>query len=481
MRNLLYTFLFILHCGLLSAQTNALQTFLNIDDLAPASVGFMMKEIGTGKVIASYEPMVCRNPASVTKIITTATAIELLTDTFRFRTKIEYSGTIKDSVLNGNLYIRGGGDPTLESAYNPVKNRFFSSVLDTIKGLGIKKIKGHIIGDASFFREDGSPFNWLVEDVGSSYSPTPSSLSIRDNLLSFVVTSDSTGFSYNKVTPYTPLFQPKIEMTQDRDIPTGWRFTKVDYSWTPTIRGNLPIGICQYLKTEIAEPALFAADSLRRLLIHNGIEVDSAATSTRWFKPDSVRKVFYTYQSAPLKDIERITNHKSINLFAENIFTILSKQKDSIGACTTWNASNAIAKFWKKNGLDSDKNFQVDGSGMSMKNALSPQYIVDVLSYMYNDSVYFKSFLSTLPIAGKNGTVTSFMKGTKLEGKAYIKSGSMERVQNYAGYINYNNKWYVFCFMVSNFAGQRPALKKQMSDLLNELIENDNKTTPKKQ
>lgn len=475
MRNLVYIFLIILHCEFISAQTNALETFINADNLSQASVGLMMKEITSGKVIASYQPMVCRNPASVTKIITTATAMQILTDTFRFRTRIEYSGKIEDSVLIGNIYIRGGGDPTLESAYNPVKNRFFSSVLDTIKGMGIKKITGRVIGDASLFREDGSPFNWLVEDVGSSYSPTPSSLSIMDNLLSFVITSDSSGFSVSKVTPYTPLFQPKLELTQRKDVPTGWRFTKSDFSWTPIVRGNFPIGICQFLKTELAEPAMFAADSLTRLLIQNGIEVDSAATTTRWFQPDSVRKTFYTYRSAPLRDIERITNHKSINLFAENIFTILAKKKDSVTACTNWEAANTIRKFWKTKGLDSHKVFQVDGSGMSMKNALSPQYIVDVLSYMYNDSIYFKPFLATLPTAGRNGTVTSFMKGTKLEGKAFIKSGSMERVQNYAGYINYNNKWYVFCLMVSNFTGQRNTLKQQMSSLLNDLVLNDNK------
>ncbi len=472
MRILLYTLL-LFFCSLSFVQAKPLDDFIKSENLTQASIGFLMVNMENGKIVAEHEPQVCRNPASVTKLITTASALELLTDTFRFRTKLEYSGEIKDSILYGNIYIRGGGDPSLESSDNPGKNLFYNTILDTILGLGIKEVNGRIIGDPSEFREDGAPFNWLVEDVGSSYSPTPSALSVHDNLLSFTITSDSAGFSLGKVTPYTQLFQPKIEMTQSgKDA--AWRFTKPDFSWQPIIRGTLPLGLCQSFKTEMSEPALFVADSIRNLLIANGIQVDSASTTTRWTKPDSIRKEIYSYQSSTLKEIEKKTNHKSINLYAENIFMIISKSKDTSTICTPWTSANIIARYWKGKGLDSDKIFQVDGSGMSMKNAISPKFLVNLLTYMYKDSKYSQSFMYTLPIAGKSGTVASFMKGSNLEGKAFVKSGSMERVQNYAGYIHANNKWYAFCIMVSNFTGARAAVKKQMSTLLNSLVTNDN-------
>ena len=108
-----------------------------------------------------------------------------------------------------------------------------------------------------------------------------------------------------------------------------------------------------------------------------------------------------------------------------------------------------------------------------MKNAISPKFMVDILSYMNVQSPYSKSFLYTLATAGRNGTVASFMKGTALEGKAYVKSGSMERVQNYAGYINANDKWYAFCIMVSNFSGQRKPVVQQIATLINEVIKGD--------
>lgn len=161
------------------AQNSTITEFVNSDNLTQASVGFLVKDITNGKVVAHYQENTDRNPASVTKIITTASAMEMLTDTFRFKTNIEYCGTISDSILHGDLYIRGGGDPTLGSAHAPVTCDFFSEALIALQQKGIKQITGHIVGDATVFREDGAPFHWLVEDIGSSYSPTPSGLTSK--------------------------------------------------------------------------------------------------------------------------------------------------------------------------------------------------------------------------------------------------------------------------------------------------------------
>ena len=467
-----YLLAFFLCLGqLLHAQNDPVTDFVNAPELSQASIGLLVKNLETGAVVASHDPMVCRIPASVTKVITTATAMEILGDTFRFRTRIEMTGQIVDSVLKGNLYIRGGGDPTLESEYNPTKNTFYTSVLEKVQSLGIKRIEGHIVGDASYFQEDGAPFGWLIEDHGSHYAPTPSSLSIHDNRIKFVVTSDSNGCSLSKITPYTPLFTPRLMLSQ-KGKDADWRITKADFSWQPAVQGSVPMNTCQNMMTEIPEPALFAADSLRRLLIGNGIIVTESAVTTRKFDSEPNRKEILCFKSSRLKEIEQKTNYISINWYAENIFRILSKKQDSIAPCTDWRAAQVISKFWNGKSAAANKVFQVDGSGMSMKNALSPQYLVDVLSYMYKDSKNFKSFLSTLPIAGKSGTVAGFLKGTKLEGKAYVKSGSMTRVLNYAGYINVGNKWYAFCVMVSNFTDKK-LLKQQITKVLTETIEED--------
>jgi D-alanyl-D-alanine carboxypeptidase/D-alanyl-D-alanine-endopeptidase (penicillin-binding protein 4) len=171
-----------------------------------------------------------------------------------------------------------------------------------------------------------------------------------------------------------------------------------------------------------------------------------------------------------LSEIAKITNHQSNNLYAENIYLYLSLQNEKNKICTNGNSHIAITSFWSEKGVDTKHLFQVDGSGMSMKNAISPKHIVDILEYMQKKSSHSRAFTESIPIAGKKGTVVNFMKNTPLAGKAHVKSGSMERVQNYAGYIQKGDKWYAFCIMVSNFGGQRSTVIKQISTLLNEIM-----------
>ena len=171
-----------------------------------------------------------------------------------------------------------------------------------------------------------------------------------------------------------------------------------------------------------------------------------------------------------MHEIAKITNHQSNNLYAENIFLFLSLQNEKCTIGSNGNSHIAITNYWKGKGIDTKFLFQVDGSGMSMKNGISPKHIVDILEYMKNKSSYSKVFIESIPVAGKKGTVANFMKNTPLSGRAHVKSGSMERVQNYAGYIQHKEKWYAFCIMVSNFGGQRATVIKQISTLLNDIM-----------
>ena len=468
-QKILFLLSFILFSSLSHGQMQAVTQFVQQPNLASASIGFLLKELDSGKIVAEYQSQTCRNPASVTKLITTASAFEMLSDTFCFKTTLGYEGVISDSVLHGDLYIVGGGDPSLESKHNPLPNNFYVNSIESIQKAGIKHIQGRIIGDASLFTEDGAPFLWLVEDIGSSYSPTPSALTAHDNLLQFVLQSDSSEIKFSSLKPYTSLYQPVIEMS-NLEGEIGWRVTKTDYSWKPTIRGNLPIGTKRVIKTEIPEPSIFLADSLRSILNAVGISVDSSSQSSRQIYKKFNGEILYQQKSSPLVELAKITNHQSNNLYAENIFLYLSLQKEGVTRCTNGNSHLSIIQYWKNKGIDTKYLFQVDGSGMSMKNAISPKHIVDILEYMKINSSYSDKFILSIPVAGRKGTVANFMKGTPLEGKAHVKSGSMERVQNYAGYIEQNGKWYAFCIMVSNFGGQRKAVIKQISTLLNDVM-----------
>ena len=452
-------------------QGTPLYKFVNSPAFYNANLSVLIKNIGTGEELAEYRSKYNLIPASVTKVVSTASALEILSDTFRFRTKLEYDGEIKNGVLRGNLYITGGGDPTLASNQSQKKCTLFATFLNAVKKKGIKKIEGNIVGDASLYAEEGSPGIWLVEDIGSAYSPTPSALSFYDNLLTFTMQTDNSAAKVSHVSPNCKLFQPQLDIEVAKgNVYSKW--AKSDYSWTPTVKGRLAPNSKHGIRMEIPEPALFVADSMLSTLQKAGITVTGNITTQRVLRSTEPRKTLATYKSETLGEICKPTNYKSINLYAENIFSQvgLKRERPSTKAAS----ATTIALFWKKKGLSSSSIFQMDGSGLSMKNAINSAFLVEVLSYMHNKSKYGKVFYESLPVAGVSGTVKYLMGGTPLAGKVHAKSGSMERVQNYCGYIQEGNRWYAFSIMVNNFSGPRSTVKMEISRLLNGVMAEEN-------
>lgn len=449
-----------------------LYNFVRASNLESAQLGILVKEVASGRVLADYHSKSDLIPASVTKVITTATALELFSDTFRFVTKLECDGRLEDSVLYGNVYVTGGGDPTLGSSHNKQANTFFALASTALRNSGVRRVAGRVVGDASLFEETGTPAFWLIEDMGTNYSPTPSALSFNDNLLTMVVRTDSSSARLSAVYPANRLFKPQLKLRIQGAKPS-WRMTRTEYSYAPMLAGSLPANGRYTIKTEIPDPALFVADSLSSYLSNAGIPVDSASSVAREMHRQGARVKLLDYYSPMLKDVILQTNYKSLNLYAENIFSYLSLSRDSI--VSRRRSSEVVSSFWKEKGLASDKIFQVDGSGLSMKNAINASFLVDLLMYMKTQSRYSSTFVSSLPIAGVNGTVKSLLSGTPLSGKVYAKSGSMERVQNYCGYIHYKSRWYAFCIMVNNYSGDRYTVRQQITRFLNALMEETNK------
>ncbi|MDR1436935.1 MAG: D-alanyl-D-alanine carboxypeptidase, partial [Candidatus Symbiothrix sp.] len=125
---------------------------------------------------------------------------------------------------------------------------------------------------------------------------------------------------------------------------------------------------------------------------------------------------------------------------------------------------------WEEKGLDASALFMCDGSGLSPLNAVSAGFLTDLLVYMYRTEGPSGAFSRSLPLAGQEGTVASFLKNTPLAGKARIKSGSITGVQSYSGYIEKNGGKYAFSLIINHFSGERPTLRKTVEELLNGLF-----------
>lgn len=461
---LLFALLFV--CGgMLSAQMpSALANFLKNKNLAHAAVGFKAIDINTEKVVASCNENMSLIPASNMKLVTTATALEVLGSRFCFETPLLYAGYIQDTTLYGNLYVKGTGDPTLCSEYNPGnKDGCLEEWLTALNKIGVKKVTGNIVVLDQLFGYEGIPAKWLWEDQGNYYAPGIYGISAFDDmyrvyLQSTAIDSVTTVLSVN---PPIKNLQLTNEVTASSDPADNSYVSGAPLSNEIRLHGTIPANRSSFVvKGAIPDPGLFLAQYLRDYLQDNGITIDGEATTYRLCPVSTGEmKLLSIVRSVALASIVRTTNVWSNNQYAEHLYRVLT-YLDSID----------IQGYWKKKGLDSEALFMYDGSGTSPRDGVSTKFLIDLLVYMYKQSKNSDVFYQSLPVAGKEGTVTSLLKNTPLAGKARLKSGSISNVQSFSGYIESNGKQYAVSLIVNNFTGKRSALRKEIEQLFTQLF-----------
>jgi len=161
-----------------------------LDGFTSASIGIAIKDNLTGEILYASEPQLSIAPASVMKLITTATALEVLGSEFRFETTLSAKGTVRNDTLFGELQIIGGGDPTLGSSYFPEYKHFMDDWIDVIKSRNIKVINGNLIIDGSIYESQTIPNTWIWEDIGNYYGAGASGINLYDNLYEVHISSD---------------------------------------------------------------------------------------------------------------------------------------------------------------------------------------------------------------------------------------------------------------------------------------------------
>ncbi len=433
-----------------------------------STVSYEVVDLKSGEVVASQNPMLCATPASVTKLITTATALELLGGDFQFSTYIETNGTVENGVLNGDLIIRGGADPTLGSVHLGDR-AFIEYFVKVVKHAGINHIKGNVIVDPTCLDRCAAPVKWIWEDMGFHYGAATFGCSAYDNMSIITMNSGEFGSKpiITSVWPETPNLAIHNEVRTLR-VPTDsvWAFCQ-PYGLALYLQGGMPANRNNYVvRTSIPNPPLVVAKSMHKTLNDWGIMVDGGYTVQTEYFPEE-RTLIYEYKSRKLREIIRLTNFKSNNLYAEHIFRRLGNIIMPHEA-TSSASIHVVKDYWAKQGVDVSALFLYDGCGLAAQNAYSAHFLNQILVHM-RKSANWDDFYQSLPRAGREGTVGAFLYRTKLEDKASLKSGSLSGVQCYSGYIMYNSKEYAVTVMVNNFAKRRD-VKKQIEEWLLDIV-----------
>lgn len=458
-----------------------LKEILAESDFKNADVGFYAIDNNSGEIITSYHAEKSFLPASTQKLVTTATALEFLSPDFQFKTTVQYSGyidTVKH-ILHGNIIIKGGGDPTLGSKYfDETKNaQFLSSWINEIKKLHIDSVAGAVIADATIYDYDIVPITWSWNNMGNYFGAGANGLSVFDNYYTiYFNSSDSIGKipEIVKIEPNIPdfIFDNQVEsdsVKYDNVYIYGAPYSDIRY-----LRGEIPLSKSNFgVKGSMPDPAYFCAYILEQKLKNKGIRFKEKATTLRLSgNRISDRTTITTTKSPKLSEIIKQTNTHSINLFAEHLLKQIGFKL--FETTETENVVKLIVKFWKEKGIDVQGMYLYDGSGLSRHNGITPVQMVSILTYMKNSSPYFNDFYNSLPVAGETGTLKKMFKEKISKGSLRAKSGTVDRVKAYAGYVtSVSKRDIIFSMVINDFSCSTRKAKAELERLMNALAEFD--------
>ena len=473
----LYIGLFVIWTNIGTAQNQVLSVQQKIagwqtdPKLSTASVCIAVSDNRTGEMLIKSVPQQSLAPASILKLITTATALEVFGSDYRFQTTLSASGMIKNDTLFGDLQIIGGGDPTLGSTYFPDNNHFMEDWINVIQNKNIKVVNGNLVLDATIYESQTIPNTWIWEDIGNYYGAGASGISVYDNQYEIHLSSGKeTGMitKIEKVNPEIPGLELQNEvLSSDINSDQAYVFGSPMEN-RRVIRGTIPKNRSNFvIKGSVPDPAALLASEFRKKLTASGITIVGV---TKFEKanifniPPLVLSVNY---SPPLRDIIKVTNYESVNLFAEHLLKQLAFKSSGLGA--TKDGCKFIVEFWKAKGLDMKGFFMNDGSGLSRFNAITAIQMVNILNYMKTKSAYSTDFYESLATVGE-GTLNVFRMENFPDQCLRAKSGSMTRVRCFAGYLTTDSRRQLtYSIMLNNFSCSQTEATKRIEEVLVEL------------
>ena len=394
--------------------------------------------VTTGKQIYAHNAETSVTPASVQKLVTTGVGFAQLGSEFRFTTKMAVRGDIdRDGVLHGNIYITGGGDPLLGSYRyrQTMPDTLFESWTKALKKKGIRRVDGRVCYNVNIFDEQPLHDSWQWGDVGNYYGAGVSGLNFHENMY-FVYFNAGKKLGFPATAVRTV---PKnIDIHGASEVTTAGENTgdQVIVYGSPTskeriYRGTVPLGKNDFaVRASMPNPAKTLADLFSSYLRTHGVGVSSNSMQV-YTVPDSLRSVL-DYRSSSYYTIAQYTNLTSNNIYAESIFKYLGYSKSGLGSFK--NGTKAVEDWLKDKGLNTEGVRIVDGSGLSRLNRTTTDFMCRYLAALCKESFY-DEFLQTIAKAGENGTAKNLLPGLPTGITVHVKTGTMDGVKSYAGYV----------------------------------------------
>ena len=447
-------------------------------ELSPGIFAVKVASLDTGRTLFEEDADKLLRPASNMKIYTVAAALDRLTPDYRFITSVYAAEKPdKNGTTKGDLIIYGRGDPSIAARFN--NGDYFKGIndlADRIVAAGVKRVKGDLVGDESYF--NGAPLGsgWEWEDLQWWYGAEVSALTINDNSLDLSVKPGAKVGAPCLITTGPPA--PYVSISnRTTTSPAGTKSELSVYRGPGAnvleIGGSLPLGDNGYTGgVAVPDPALVFVSMLRDALAQRGVKIDgrsrtvdarsgSSIVADPWPAlvqlTDAPRQPspaeIATLQSPPLSVIAAQTLKPSQNLYTELILRTLGKVAGTNPKQSNEQAGlDVVRSFLRQAGVNADEIVLDDGSGLSRNDMVMASASLQLLTYMSRHR-YADVFRDALPIAGVDGTLRNRMKGTSAAGNVRAKTGTLSSVASLSGYVTTAaGEHLVFSMMLNNYA-----------------------------
>lgn len=468
----------LLSCGSLFASDlqHTIDSLIALEAARGASWSVCFASTKDNKEIVSFDKDRMAIPASVTKLWTSAAALDALGPEFRFKTTFHAAGTLgSDGALQGDLIVQGGGDPTFEIKSNYGRNKpALDDVAQKLHDAGLKKVRGNLIVYGGANVTECAPRVWEIGDLREGFAPAVSGLGFNNNVCNIEIRAgDSVGdtVEIRLDPPYAPVNVLRNALTVAAGNDSWIDFLVVPCRDELEIHGQMARGDKpQYIWFPLQSPLKYFGLALRDALARKGIEV-SGAVEIREGKYQNGKQLL-EYFSPPLTQLLELVNKDSDNYTAEYLLRAAGVARHGVGS--TEAGLRAVQRFARESGITRDDCTLEDGCGLSRQNLVSASALVKMLNRIAS-SVNAQAFESSLSVSGMDGTIGSRLSSDGLLGRVRAKTGTIRHVSALAGYLALDNGEKIsFAILANNFRCSRNYIRRMQDEMIRAVFQSAN-------
>ncbi len=412
--------------------------------------------------LLAHQATIPLNPASTMKLVTTYAGLALLGPSYRWKTEVYTDGVLNQGLLEGNLYLKAYGDPNFMTVD-------FWRMLNSLRELGIREIKGDLIVDNSYFASKATSANQFDGDALRAYNATPSALAINLKATSFKFDSDATAVNIS-LEPNLPEIKINNLLKVGKVDCVTWRSAlrydvkSIGDSAVVTFSGDYaPNCRDKYFELLVLDESNYTLHLFKKLWHELGGSFNGKVRTQTL--PSNAQKLMQQ-ESKPLAQILPEINKWSNNLMARQLLLTIAAEKMGTPA-TEANGALVLSRWLSTAGLNFNEMVIDNGSGLSRIERISAKHMGELLVNAYYSPV-MSELMNSLPILAVDGTMLKRMNGSPLQGRAHLKTGTINGVFTLAGYVlGQNGQRYVVVFMANH---AKVALTKPAQDALLEWV-----------